>query len=101
MILRDAISDLNKLPPDGVLFAEPIEGSFRPESRAVVLELSDEEFAAPVASVAAVRAPGTQYFLEVSVAREILAGWLLHNPGLPANHPSSVARVIHYAIHDA
>lgn len=101
MILGDAIGDLNKLPLGGVLFVEPIEGLFQPESRAVVLELSDEELATPVASVAAIRAPGTEYFLEVALAREVLEGWLLHNPGLPANHPKSVARIIHYATHDA
>jgi hypothetical protein len=101
MNLRDAMSCLDSLPNEAILFVEPVEGAFHPESRTVVLELSDAELASPVASVAALRAPGTKYFLEVSVAKEVVEGWQQNHPGVPVNHPAVLERVIYYAVNDA
>ena len=101
MNLREAICQVHELPEEGILFVEPIEGEFSPESRTVVLELSDSELATPVASVAALRAPGTEYFLEAFLVKEFIESWLLANPGMPAGHPQAIQRIISYAVNDA
>jgi len=54
---------------EATIFAERINGEFRPESRAVLIEFTDEELSMPVQEVAERRAPGTEYFLEMFVAK--------------------------------
>jgi hypothetical protein len=73
--LRHAVASLNTLPAKSTLFADRIAGRFFPESRVVVLELSEIELKRPVREVALELAPGTEYFLEVDVAREFLRVW--------------------------
>ena len=101
MNLHDAIRQLDSLPADAILFVEPVNGVFSPESRTVALVLSDAELASPVASVAALRAPGTQYFLEVSVAKEVIEGWHQNHANAPVNDLAVLERVIYYAVNDA
>ena len=80
-----------------MIFAERIGGEFRPESAAVVLELSESELGRPIREVAAERVPGMEYFLEVFIAIEILEG--LQSKG--AEFGTIVERVIYYAEYDA
>jgi hypothetical protein len=80
-----------------MIFAERIGGGFRPESAAVVLEMSESDLSRPVREVAAERAPGMEYFLEVFIALEMLEG--LRSKG--QNLGAIVERIIHYAEHDA
>jgi hypothetical protein len=101
MNLREAILRLHELPEGGVLFVEPIGGTFRPESRVAILELSDEELSTPVSSVAALRAPGKEYFLEISVAREVIEAWKQNHPNLPLDDAQALESVIYYTVHDA
>jgi hypothetical protein len=79
-----------------MIFAERIGGEFRSESAAVVLELSESELS-PVREVAAERAPGMEYFLEVFIALEMLEG--LRSKG--ADLSALIERIIYYAEHDA
>jgi hypothetical protein len=100
MNLRDVISSLSELPKEATIFAERIKGSFAPESRTVVLELSDEELRRPVGVIAKERAPGTAYFLEVSIATEFLQGWSA-SLGRQPSLSETCARLIQYADKDA
>ena len=65
------------------------------------LELTDEERATPIVEVAAARAPGRHYFLEVFVAREALDDWRSMR-GVERLPPEEETRVvIYYAENDA
>lgn len=95
------VSNLAALPDEGTVFAEKINGTFRPESRAVIVEMTDEELKRPVADVALQRAPGTSYFLEVSIAREVLNGWQSNHSGTSPTTDQALESIIFYAEHDA
>lgn len=75
MKLAEAIFNLSELPDEAVLFAERIDGQLSPQSPVVILSLDDEELALPTAEVAASRAPGTDYFLEGFLVRDMVAEW--------------------------
>lgn len=97
MHLHEVIAELSECRAETMIFAERIGGRFRPESAAVLLELSDTELSRPVREVAAERAPGMEYFLEVFIALEMLEG--LRSKG---TDPSAIVeRIIYYAEHDA
>jgi len=102
MILRDAVRLLASLPEEGTIFAEKIDGHFSPTSRALCLELTEEEEKQPISIVAAGRAPGMEYCLEVFIAREVLDGWrkeIGNERG--ADLEGAVERFIYYAENDA
>ena len=101
MLLHDVIQQLDGLPEEATVFAGRLGGHFTPASEAVCLELTEEESSTPIDEVAARRAPGKQYFLEVFVAREALEGWMSMR-GVKALAPEEATGVIiHYAEHDA
>jgi hypothetical protein len=66
-----------------------------------VLVLTDEQLAQPVGAVAAVRAPGKDYFLESFVIVELLDEWLEQHDGGQAALDEFVGSVIHYAEYEA
>ena len=101
MDLRHAVATLDALSSESTLFAQRIAGRFLPESRVVVLELSEADLKRPVGDVALERAPGTEYFLEVAIAREFLQGWMqsLH-PAKPSVD-QALRCLIQYAENDA
>jgi hypothetical protein len=72
MHLHEVIAGLSDCSAESLIFAERIGGDFRPESAAVVLELSEAELERPVREVSAEKAPGMDYFLEVFLARDML-----------------------------
>jgi len=80
MQLREAIVRLSEWPDMAMISAKRIDGEFRPESEAVVLELSEIELARPVREVAAERAPGMEYFLEIFIALEVVDGLRISQP---------------------
>jgi hypothetical protein len=84
-----------------MIFAKRIDGEFRPESEAVVLELSESELARPVREVAAERAPGMEYFLEIFIALEVIDGLKISQPHQKPSLEQIVERVIYYAEYDA
>ena len=97
MNLYEVIAGLRERPAGSMIFAERIGGKFRPESAAVVLELSERELDRPLHEVAAERAPGMECFLEVFVALAILERLRSKGTDLGA----MVDRVIYYVEHDA
>ena len=97
MKLAEAVLNLNGLPDEAILFAERINGHFSPESSVVILALDDEELARPTIEVAALKASGTEYFLEAFLVRDMVAELL--DQGADTSH--ILQRVIHYAEHDA
>lgn len=97
MNLREVISELSQRPPETMIFAQLIGGEFRAESAAVVLELSEAELERPIREIAEERAPGMDYFLEVSLALDMLQGLRAKGADLDA----VVQRIIYYAEHDA
>jgi hypothetical protein len=101
MHLHEAIAKLSQWPEDAMIFATRIGGEFRPESEAVVLELSESELRSPVREVAARRAPGMEYFLEVFVALEVIDGWRFNHPNQEPELEQIVESIVYYAEHDA
>jgi hypothetical protein len=101
MHLHEAIAKLSRWPEDAMIFAARIGGEFRPESQAVVLELSESEHSSPVREVAAQRAPGMEYFLEVFVALEVVDGWRFNHPNQEPELEQIVESIVYYAEHDA
>ena len=97
MHLDKVIAGLSECPAQSMIFADRIGGEFRPESEAVVLELSESELSRPIRDVAAERAPGMEYFLEVFIALEMLEGSRSKGAALG----SIVERIIYYAENDA
>jgi hypothetical protein len=97
MKLAKALLNLDGLPDEAILFAERINGHFSPESSVVILTLDDEELARPTNEIAARKAPGTDYFLEAFLIRDMVAD--LREQG--ADTALIIQRIIHYAEHDA
>jgi hypothetical protein len=101
MTLGEVIANLDRQPVDGILFVERIGGVFRTDSAVVVIELTDDELDRPVRLIAAERAPGKEYFLEVSVIHEILEG-LGSSSGLRKfSEERTQEIIIYYAENDA
>ena len=78
MTLYEIIKLIESQPEEATIFAERRNGEFRPESRAVLVEMTDEELSMPAQEVASRRAPGAEYFLEIFVAKDVLEGWQEH-----------------------
>jgi hypothetical protein len=94
--LREAIERLAEFDDEATIYIEGASESWTPESDVGV---GVEDFEAEVESLPP-EAEGRTYFLEVSVAKEVFAGWasnLDHAPTLE----ESVERIIHYARYDA
>jgi len=101
MDLREAIARLNEWPDGATFFAERIDGKFLPDSQVVVLELSESELKRPIREVAAQRAPGKEYFLEVLFACDVLDGWRFNHKGQNPTLEQTLESIIYYAEYDA
>jgi hypothetical protein len=104
--LRDAIAlagalSQTAISQTAILFAERIAGKFTPDSWARVVEMSDDDLRRPLKEVAAERAPGMEYFLEVEEAKYIVEGYTQNYRGGSPSPGEIVARVIEYAEKDA
>jgi len=87
--LRSLIAEINQLEPTYTIFArEPFTG----DSDAVVYDTAPS-YTYPQEVIDS----GLSYFLEVELAKDLIDGLL----GPDADLDTRVARVIHYAIHDA
>ncbi|MBD9478104.1 hypothetical protein [Pseudoxanthomonas sp. PXM02] len=96
MNLSEAFRQFTTFPDDGIIFAERVGGVFRPDSRCVVLVLSDEQLQLQTSVVAAQLAPGFEYFLEVETAAGFAVG-----ASTPAQVDEALALLIRYAENDA
>jgi len=92
MALLEAVQSLDLLDDESTIYAaEP----WTETSQAITVTEPDGRFPAPEASNL-----GLRYFLEVSIARDLLAGWTTNL----AQHPTlkeRCARLIKYATTDA
>lgn len=95
MTLCDAFLQMSTFPAEGIIFAQRIEGLFRPESMCTVLLLSDEQLELPTSKVAEELAPGFEYFLEVDIALDFAKS------AAPAQAKDALDLLIHYAENDA
>jgi hypothetical protein len=91
MNLLEAIRDLALLDGECVICAA---WPFTETSEAITVPTPES------GRVADVEKPGFKYFLEVSVAREFVEGWLSNSVTEPTLQEKCVA-LIHYAIFDA
>ena len=100
MKLAEAVFNLGDLPPEAILFAERINGSFTPESRVEILTLDETELEMKTSEVAAARAPGTEYFLEAFTVRGMVEEWT--DQGAESYMPTAelIGLVIRYAQFD-
>ena len=101
MTLHEAIAMLDKLPETTTLFVQRLSGEFQPQSLVTLVEMSDADLDRPVSEVAAKRAPGMEYFLEIDEARHFVKGWLENYRNGSPTLEQIVERVIYYAENDA
>lgn len=95
MKLKEAIHNISDYSEEAIFFAERINGEFRAESGVVALELNDDELAMQLADFAKIKAPGKEYFLEVSIIADMV-------DGLDTKLVDKlVDRIIYYAENDA
>jgi hypothetical protein len=101
MKLREVIESIELFPEESTIFAERIGGQFLPESDAELYVLNDEESMKPIKEVAAVKAPGKEYFLEIFVVKEAIDGWKDYRSGNEVSVGELTGIVIFYAENDA
>lgn len=101
MKLHKVIESIESFPEDATIFAERINGEFLSESEVELYELTDEEMTKPIKEVAAIRAPGKDYFLEVFVAKEAMDGWQEYRQSEVITPKEMTDVVIYYAENDA
>jgi hypothetical protein len=101
MQLKELISTLSNGSDESIIFADRIRNEFRPDSEAVVLELSETELLRPVHEIATVKAPGMEYFLETIIVQEMLDEWRSRHALQGQSLDELVETIIHYAEHDA
>jgi hypothetical protein len=101
MTLYEIIKSIKSQPEEATIFAERINGEFRPESRAVLVEMTDEELSLPVQEVASRKAPGTEYFLEIFVVNDVIEGWQAQRQKTEITPEEMTTVTIYYAENDA
>jgi hypothetical protein len=90
MTLAEAIEASSTASPNAAVYAERLNGKWEPHSRAVLVEIADAELKTPTTELARVKAPGTEYFLEVFIINELLED-LADQP-----REAQIARIIAY-----
>jgi hypothetical protein len=101
MTLRELIEQVGDLSDDATIFAERIDGSFMPQSRAASIVTPEPLTAKPIRGVAAELSPGLEYFLEVFIAQEVLEDWIENHGGARPSIDQALERIIYYAENDA
>lgn len=96
MKLIEAISNLENIDEDNVLYVRKIEGEFRSDSDCVLLILTEEELEWDTQHVAERKCPGYDYFLEVFIIQEFLEDLKGHDGA-----EEKCKRIIRYAVYDA
>src|SRR5687767_774285 len=101
MNIKEAISRIATLPDGAMLFAERVDGKFRPESECVVAEVPDCEITTPADNLVEKYAPGKHYFLEVPTVIDVLEAWSEQRNGVEPSMAQAVEAVIFYAENDS
>jgi len=99
MTISEIISDIDNQSEEAILFAKRVEGRFLPSSEVVVVELKEEEQDAPLQEIAGKYCPGFDYFLEVSLVKDLVSAL-----GATVGYNSlqqQIERIIRYAQSDA
>ena len=97
--LKEILINIAVFKEEAPIFAKRVEKEFRPDSEAVVLELTEEELDLPTHKMAALKCPGLDYFLDVFIVQEMVADF--ENSTQPVSLDERTATVIHYAEYDA
>ena len=97
--LKEIIINIAAFKEEAPIFAKRVEKEFRPDSEAVVLELTEEELDLPTDEMAALKCPGLDYFLDVFIVQEMVADF--DNSAQPVPLDERMEAVIHYAEYDA
>ena len=97
--LKEILVNIAAFKEEAPIFARKVEKEFRPDSEAVVLELTEEELDLPTAEMAALKCPGLDYFLDVFIVQEMVADF--ENSAQPVSQDERIATLIHYAEYDA
>jgi hypothetical protein len=101
MKLKNVIENLEFLSEDGTVFAEKINGKFRPDSEAQLVEMAEEELEREKMKIAELKSQGFEYFLEVFIIREIIEGWQINHDGNLPSIEAALENIIFYAENDA
>jgi len=101
LLILDIADRLDEFDRDAFIFAERLDGVFKPFSRATVLSLSDSEHQEPVSEVAARRAPGLEYCLEIELARDSVEVWSRWRTNKRPSPMDAAEAICHKATHDA
>ena len=99
MTIKEIISKAEELNEDSVIYAKRQDGKFLSSSEAVLLDLTDEEIEVPTQVIANKYCPGFEYFLEISLVKEIIEDLQDSDEYKPLD--KQVERIIHYAEFDA
>jgi hypothetical protein len=104
MNLKDVIDQIVGSPPPvepmderpiiSTVFARRIEGHFRPESEAMIVDMHAEE------GLKRYESEGLYYFLEVDLVQELWQDWTAYLKSHPG-HKSPLDALIYYAESDA
>lgn len=92
MKLLNIVTNLSTFPAEATIYAE---SPWKPESKAIVAA-EPETGELPLEA----RKNGLQYFLEISIAKDFIEGWLGHQKEVPSIE-QQCQRLIHYATYDA
>ena len=98
-ILKDVLTNIATFKEEAPIFVLRIEGDFRPDSEAVVLELAEEEADLRTDEIAALKCPGFDYFLDVFIVQEMVADF--ENASRPVPFDERINTIINYAEYDA
>lgn len=90
--LLDVVKKLAKLDEDHTIYA--VEPWTWESEACVAMEPDDEDIPSKASKI------GAKYFIEVSIAKEFLEGWV-ESEGLTPSDRERCDRLIHYAIYDA
>jgi len=99
MTISEIISNIDHQSEEAIIFAKKENGKFLPSSKAVVVQLTEEEQDAPTTKIAEKYCPGLDYFLEVVLVKDLVGAL-----GTTAGYKSleqQIERIIHYAESDA
>lgn len=99
LTLTKVVTNIATYPEQASIFAKRVGGEFRPDSEAVVLELTEEELELPTNEMATLKCPGLDYFLDVFIVQEMVDDF--ENSSIATTLNERMASIIHYAEYDA
>jgi hypothetical protein len=99
LTIKDIVTSIWTYNEEDLIFAKRIEGKFLPNSHALVVELTEDEKNLRTHEIAALKCPGFEYFLDVSIVSDMISDFEHSND--PVSLDQGVEIIIHYAEYDA